>query len=106
MEASWRDRRATSVAGPVGAFVELCNRPLCAVKPAFQRFADTDLRQPADRLGGSVPDSLPEPLGASELGALRKRRHALARAVAVDLKLAPDRYKVQIFSRRGHRRRV
>ena len=71
-KADWRDRPATGVARPVGAVVEFGDRPLRAVKPAFQQFTDTDLRQPVDRLGGSVTDSLAEPLGASELGALRK----------------------------------
>jgi hypothetical protein len=37
-------------------------------------------------------------LCASELGALRKRRHTLARAIAVRLKLAANRDKVQIIS--------
>jgi len=41
-------------------------------------------------------------LRAPELGTLRKRRHTLARAVAMQLKVAPDRCKVQIISRRGH----
>ena len=65
-----RNLLAAAVAGPVGAFVELGDRPLGAGQARFERAADADVGQPADRLRGAVPDPLAEALRGAELRAL------------------------------------